>query len=91
MSFRSAAQWTLRPYLAQGPAAAMSSQGWLSDPSLPLHNTTIVTLRYQNSALHAARGPLEDIFGFKMMYNLHQGELMGGHVFSSVHYKKCCP
>lgn len=92
--FHSAAQWTLRPYLAQGPAAAISSQGWLSDPSqrisgcegqISLHNTTTVMMHYQNSAVHAAGGFLEqirNICGVKILDNLHLEVIMGGNVCS---------
>lgn len=93
-TFHPAAQWTLRPYLAQGPAAAIFSQGWLSDPSqrisgykgqISLHNTTTVMMHYQNSAVHAARGFLEhirNICGVKILDNLHLGVIMGGNACS---------
>lgn len=89
--FHSAAQWTLRPYLAQGPAAAISSQGWLSDASqqilgykgqISLHNTTTVMMHYQNSVIHAAGGLLEqirNICAVKSLDNLHLEVLMGGN------------
>lgn len=101
--FHSAAQWTLRPYLAQGPAAAISSQGWLSDASqqilvyrgqISLHNTATVMMHYQNSIVHAAAGLLEqirNICAVKSLDNLHLEVLMGGYACCLLRgLKKAC-
>lgn len=90
--FHLAAQWTLRPYLAQGPAAAISSQGWLSDASqqisgyeaqILLHNTTTVMMYYQNPDVHTATGFLEKIRNIcGVLDHLHLEVIMGGSACS---------
>ena len=81
--FHSAAQWTPRPYLALGPAAAISSQGWLCDPSEqisalrrpdPSAHCSQSNDLLSRKRLHAATGPLEEFRNINGENRLHLEE-----------------